>query len=355
MGKLAVFIGITAENNIVTGGERQIAEMVKGLERNGIDVKFLSVDEALVKMVNATSGYNKKDVYVISDYSKRFSLVKFNAICRKKYGFNVVCTVGAFYFDYRTSKIKNMVDYIVSYFYLQPADCIVTTGKAVENKLRTMGCKNKKIVNVYPAIRDSLIEESHKDVKSEPESDKKTVLTVGRFHPVKGYDYLLDAAKLCIKMEDIQFLIVGDFKRKPDNYYKHIVDRLESEGLKNKVIICGRTKDDVELANLYRDCWCYLHTSVWESSPITVCEPLLFGKPVIATNVGGTAEYLKNGIDSILVETKSGSSIAAAIKKIRENQSLYESLCNGAGNSGKHFTNRSWNDVGEEYYKALIC
>lgn len=349
--KIAVFIGIIANEDIVTGGERQLIEMIKGLKRNGFNIQYVLPDEASKKLPDILKRYQRENIYIINDYSKRFFLLKINRICRKKYKINVVCTVGAFYFDYRDSKLKNAVDYIVSYLYLLPADIIFTTGRAVEKKLRNMGFREKKIINVYPAIRESLICET--DKSSALKYDKKIVLTVGRFHPVKGYDYLLDAAKLCKNINDIHFLIVGDFERKPDEYYNHIRQRIEEEGLKNKITIYGKTKNDVELATLYRECWCYLHTSVWETSPITVCEPLLFGKPVIATNVGGTFEYLEDGVDSILVKPKSGNAIANAIKHLYGNEELYKKLGKAAIMNANKYKERRWYDVGEEYYKAI--
>lgn len=352
--KIALIIGIAANGDIITGGERQHVEMIKGIERNGIDIQFLSDGEVLQKIPNIINKYHKENIYIINDYSKRFSLLKINYICRIKYGVNVVCTVGAFYFDYRKSKLKNAVDYIVSYLYLLPASLIFTTGKAVENKLINMGLRKKRIVNIYPAIRETLIREALRSDICEADDDRKIILTVGRFHPVKGYDYLLDAVKLCGNLKDVYFVLVGDYERIPNDYYKHIKQRIENEGLGDRITIYGKTNNDVELAALYRNCWCYLHTSVWETSPITVCEPLLFGKPVIATEVGGTAEYLKNGSDSLLVAPKSGYTIADAIKRIYQDQIFYNRLKNTAFTSGKKYMKRRWYDVGEEYYTTII-
>lgn len=352
--KIAIFIGIEEDSDIVTGGERQLQELIKGLKRHGFEIIYVNLDEALNKIEDLVLKYDRKNIYVFSDYSKRFSLLKINHTCRKKYELNVICTVGAFYFDYRTSKLKNFIDYIVSYYYLAPANLIFTTGKAVEKKLRNMGCRKKKIANIYPAIRESLIEESEKNVSAKNDEKRKIVLTVGRFHPVKGYDYLLDAIKFCKKLTDVHFLLVGDYERKPDDYYNHIKRRIEEEGIEDRITIYGKTKDDVELASLYRNCWCYLHTSVWETSPITVCEPLLFGKPVIATDVGGTSEYLLNQVDSILVEAKTGNVIADAIKCMYYDEMLYKKLKKNAVIRSDQYKGRKWHDVGEEYYNVIM-
>ena len=351
--QLAVFIGIEDQENIITGGERQLQEMVAGLRRNGINTVFIPIEDVCNKLPQHVKDYQAKNICVISDYSKRFSLWRMTWKCKYQYGVRVCCSVGAFYFDYRASKIKNYVDYIVSYLYLKPADLICTTGHAVSQKLRKMGLGGKSIKDIYPAIRESLIDEAKKDVVA-ISLGKRIVLTVGRFHPVKGYDYLLDAIHYCKDIPDIHFVLVGDYDRKPDDYYKKIQKRIQDEGISHMITIYGKTKNDQELANLYRRAWCCLHTSVWESSPITVCEALLFGKPVIATNVGGTPEYLNDGEDSLLVPVKDGAAIWEAISKLYGDQTLYEHLCSNAELMAKKYVSRTWTDVGEEYFQKIM-
>jgi glycosyltransferase involved in cell wall biosynthesis len=183
----------------------------------------------------------------------------------------------------------------------------------------------------------------------------KYVLTVGRFHPVKGYDYLVDAIAVCRKVPDLHFILVGDYKRQPDDYYKRIKKRINDEGLDSYITIYGKTENDEELAGLYRQAWCCLHTSVWESSPITVCEALLFGKPIVATDVGGTSEYLQDGVDSLLVKPKSGSAIANAIEQLIDDEKFYQTIADNALKSSEKFRDRTWYEVGEEYADALLA
>ena len=353
MAKLAIFIGIKDNVDIITGGERQLQELIKALRRHGWETVFLEIKDVLKCIAEATRGYNASDVYVISDYSSRFPLRKIVSTIRKR-GYHIICSVGSFYFDYRSSKIKNAMDYVVSYLYLRNADLIITTGEAVNHKLDKMGLNRVSKKAFYPAVRESLVEESEKDVqveKKEP-SSMKTILIVGRFHPVKGYDYLLDSIRIMRDREDLHFILVGDYERKPDEYYNHIKKRIEDENLSSRITIYGKTKDDKELAGLYRSSYCCLHTSVWESSPITVCEALLFGKPVIATLVGGTAEYLTDGEDSILVPSKDGKAIAEAIEKMCD-EVTYKKMTAGAMTNSEKYRERTWTDVGEEYYEAI--
>lgn len=114
------------------------------------------------------------------------------------------------------------------------------------------------------------------------------------------------------------------------------------------------TKDDKELADIYKYSDICIHSSVWESSPITVCEALMFGKPVIATDVGGTSEYLTNEYDSLLVPSKNPEVMANSIRKLIDDFNLYNTLATNARKSGKKYIDRTWEHVGDEYYQLLL-
>lgn len=347
---IAVFVDIFENKNVVTGGERQLQEMIKGLKRHGYMIECIDSSQALKKIKQLCKEYDRKEIVIINDYSRRFSLFFINIICKMFLRVAVCTNVGNFYFDYRTSKIKNIIDYGVSYLYLRPSNIIFTTGVAVDNRLRKIGLKNNRMRAVYPALRESLIHYS-KENEVEKSNQKKMVLLVARFHPVKGLDYWVDAISLC-REEDLHFVMVGDYQRNPD-YYNHIVKRIRNEGLEKNVTIYGKTNTDEELARLYTEAWCCIHTSVYDPSPMTICEPLLFGKTVVAADVGGIREYLTDGFDSLIVPAKNGAATAEAIKRLLYNKELYDQLSSNTNITLKRFINRRWADAGEEYYVAI--
>lgn len=347
MSKLAILIGFGINSDLVTGGERQSQVLIQALKLSGYDVVSTKATDVLKEISKLAKEYKAKDITIISDYSQRFANWKINWHLRNK-GYKVVCIVGAFYFDYRHSFIKNAIDYIVSKLYLKYADLIFTTGKAVDKRLNEIGIRNKKIVAVYPALRDNLVKLSKLECNSKPAEFE--VLTVGRFHPVKGYDYLIDA--ILLLGNEFHFSLVGDFEKYPE-YTSHIMERIKENKIEDRITLYGRINKDEELAELYKKAWCCLHTSVWESSPITVCEPLLFGRPVIATNVGGTSEYLTDGYDSILVPPKDGNAIARALEKLKMDAELYRKFSSNAKKTADSISRRTWVTVRDEYREFL--
>ena len=69
--------------------------------------------------------------------------------------------------------------------------------------------------------------------------------------------------------------------------------------LNNLVHFIGWRSD---IRDLYQQSDIYISTSYSESFPDAVREAMLFGKPVVVTNVGGTSELVKVGVSGFLFE-----------------------------------------------------
>ncbi len=131
---------------------------------------------------------------------------------------------------------------------------------------------------------------------------------VGRLVPVKNHKMFLDAANLLPGLlEDkfkIKYLIVGDGEERAslEEYAKKL-------GLGNDAIFCGWRED---MAGIYSDLDIVGLTSFNEGTPVALIEALAAGRPVIATDVGGVADVVKDGTNGYLVA--SGDARAFALR-----------------------------------------
>jgi glycosyltransferase involved in cell wall biosynthesis len=69
-----------------------------------------------------------------------------------------------------------------------------------------------------------------------------------------------------------------------------------------------------------------LETHVYSSGQVVVLEAMALGKPVVATRVLGTEDYIRDGIDGLLVEPGDAAGMRAAINKILSSPELERSL-----------------------------
>ncbi len=63
-------------------------------------------------------------------------------------------------------------------------------------------------------------------------------------------------------------------------------------------------------------------SSRWEGLPLIVLESMSMGIPVVSVNVSGMSEVIENGIDGILVDTRSGESVAHGVRQVMQDSSL---------------------------------
>jgi glycosyltransferase involved in cell wall biosynthesis len=92
-----------------------------------------------------------------------------------------------------------------------------------------------------------------------------------------------------------------------------------------------------------------------ESIPQVIKEAFYLKIPVIATNVGGISELIKNGETGILVESKKFSSLLDEINKLLKNPILQKKL----SENGHKFIieNYTWESLYQKYvdfYQNLI-
>jgi glycosyltransferase involved in cell wall biosynthesis len=97
-------------------------------------------------------------------------------------------------------------------------------------------------------------------------------------------------------------------------------------------------------------------SSLNEGFSNTIIESMARGKPVIATNSGGTAEAVVDGFTGILVEPGNSKALAQAMIKLLDDTSLMERLGRQAReNVERHFTIETMMERIESLYKTLLA
>jgi glycosyltransferase involved in cell wall biosynthesis len=123
------------------------------------------------------------------------------------------------------------------------------------------------------------------------------VLAVGRLHPQKGYDTLLEALPA---LGDAVVAVAGD-------------GPLEGELRRRapQVRWLGR-RDDV--GDLIAAADVVVLPSVWEARSLTAQEALRAGRPLVATAVGGTPELVRDG--AVLVPPGDAAALGRAVRRV---------------------------------------
>jgi glycosyltransferase involved in cell wall biosynthesis len=148
---------------------------------------------------------------------------------------------------------------------------------------------------------------------------KRFILSVGRlidYH--KGFSILIGALKLLLsKGYDLKLVIVGDG---PDR--DKLTEFSLSLGVRDRVHFLRQISDE-DLTCLYEACDIFTLASRFEAFGLVLLEAMFHRKTVIATNVGGIPEIIKDGYNGILVKP-SPNAFAKEIETLINNPNLKE-------------------------------
>jgi glycosyltransferase involved in cell wall biosynthesis len=170
---------------------------------------------------------------------------------------------------------------------------------------------------------------------------RQVVLFVGRLISRKGLHFLVEAASRVVKeCSDVMFVIVGDGPLRGS-----LTAQLTSLGLAGNFLFLGDVKEDL-LPRLYNCCDVFAFPSVQEGQGIALLEAQASTKPVVAFNVGGVNEAVREGKSGLLVESANVDDLADAIVKLLSDSSLRRRM----GITGREFVlaNYTWDICAEK-------
>ena len=178
------------------------------------------------------------------------------------------------------------------------------------------------------------------------------ILTVCNLCRYKGVSTLIKAfKKISQEYPELNLVIAGGGGQ------RWTLERFsERIGLKHRIIFLGAATRE-EVIRLFKGCEFFVLPSWIEPFGIVNLEAMAAGKAVIATNVDGIPEIVKNNANAILVKPRDSNALAEAIKKLLEDKELRERF----GKKGREMAEDprfSWARITDEYVKAyedVLC
>jgi glycosyltransferase involved in cell wall biosynthesis len=156
-----------------------------------------------------------------------------------------------------------------------------------------------------------------------PASTTWTLGCVALFRPRKGIEVLLEAMALLHKDNvPVRLRAVGGFET--ESYRQEVLAKAERLGIADHIDWIGFTRDvDAELAKM--DVF-VLPSLFGEGLPMVVLESMAAGVPIVATEVEGIPEAIRNGEEGLLVEPGRADAMALAIGRIVRGEVSWQTL-----------------------------
>ncbi len=172
---------------------------------------------------------------------------------------------------------------------------------------------------------------------------QKIILFVGRLVERKGVKYLIEAFAQINNKVNAVLNIVGTGPEKTS-----LEKLVQEKNLSSQVKFLGQVSP-LELNDCYQNCDLFVLPAIidrkgdTEGLGVVLIEALTYKKPVIATNVGGIVDIIKDNQTGILVPEKDSNALAQAILKVLQDESLARQLAE----QGYNYVNRkyNWNNI----------
>lgn len=145
------------------------------------------------------------------------------------------------------------------------------------------------------------------------------IVAVGRLGRMKGFDLLIDAFAQA-DVEGAELEIVGDGPERAA-----LQQRIDDAGLSGRVRLRGAL-DASGVAERIAAATVVVVPSRSESFGIVALEAWRGGAPLVMTVRGGASEFIRDGVDGILVDPEDTSSLAHALRRVMSDAALRSEL-----------------------------
>jgi len=215
--------------------------------------------------------------------------------------------------------------------YIDKLDArIAVSAAAVQTVSRHFGGEYTIIPNGVDIERFSATTPAH-------DEGTFTILFVGRLEPRKGAKYLLRAMpRILREVPHARLVVVGSGPM--SGYYRsHLPD-----GVEDRVVFTGRVSGEA-LTRHYAEANVFCSPAMGgESFGIVLIEAMAAGAAVVASDIAGYRDVVRDGATGLLVHRGDPDSIAAAIIRLARDDGLRQRLIESAGSEVRQY---SWDRV----------
>jgi len=224
----------------------------------------------------------------------------------------------------------------------QTADFIHVITNFLKKSILALGINEKKIT-VLPNGLNLL------QFRQKGEKEKYRIICVARLEKYKGIEYLIDAMPEILKsFPKTKLILVGDGSER-----KNLTAKTKTLAIEKSVEFRGdiphqQVPPELTKSNVF------VLPSLEEGQGLAVLEAQAAQVPVIATNVGGIPDFIRNEETGILIEPKDHRAIAQNIIKVFCDPNFSQKL---AENAQRHLEKYDWNNIAskiDQIYQKLI-
>jgi D-inositol-3-phosphate glycosyltransferase len=306
-----------------------------------------------------------------------WSIIHFNspiplAICSrllKKTNIHIVYTEHTYFASERAGTVfyRKILEPKIMKTVLSSSTAIIALSSKTASALATFGISNDKIHVIALGIDEryfhTLNIEKSKSFELLPGSNRASFIItfLGRVHPQKGIETLIEVAKMLKEHGVTDFMILiggplsGDFsvnKDTPSPYTLKLMKYVKKERLEHHVIFLGRLTQEQKMA-LLNTSSVFVLPSYYETFGLVALEAMASGVPVIGSKVGALCDIIRNGYNGYLFKPGSSEELFSILISLYRNKEHLKELGKNARETARKYL---WSNIAKrtyELYKKL--
>ncbi len=214
---------------------------------------------------------------------------------------------------------------------LNHASTIIVTAPYLKRRIISRGYDPKN-VHVIPNHIDTTIFHPVAKITARKklgmEEEEKNIFFAGRFAEQKNLFVLLGAMR---ELKDMKLYLAGRGKQEQD-----IKRFVEENRIGGRVIFLGSIPRE-RIAEYLNACNFFVLPSLYEGHPKVLLEAMACGCAIVASDVEGNKDVIRDNVEGLLFDSKSGSDLSDKIKSILGDKGLEERIREKALDSSKRY------------------
>lgn len=187
-----------------------------------------------------------------------------------------------------------------------------------------------------------------------PTTDILKLVTLINPYLYKGIEIILEAAHILKEKSHLKFIwqVIGIDN---DSDLVKLIEKLQRKKFTDYNIIFKGAAEEETVVELLLSSNLFVHPSHIDNSPNSVCEAMLLGIPIIASNVGGISSLIDDKESGVLYNSHDPYELAGHIMKFSRNPEIWSEYREKARNIAlkKHDRQRIVKTVMNSYYEII--
>ncbi|MDQ1900558.1 glycosyltransferase family 4 protein [Paracoccus sp. WLY502] len=204
--------------------------------------------------------------------------------------------------------------FIKSFF--DQVDAFVSPSRFLLRRFQDWGLPRQKLV----MIENGLDGGSVAPIRPLPGGGRRNRFAYfGQLNPFKGIKVLVEAVTRIPEKtwgDGILYVFGGNLEHQPEDFQTQVKELFRLAGRRLRFMGSYKSAD---LPHLMREVdWTIVPSTWWENAPVVIQEAFHHRRPIIASDIGGMAEKVRDGIDGLHFRVSNPESLAEAMTRAME-------------------------------------